>query len=409
MVCGIVFGMDPSSLPALVVVALLGVALGAAAAAAWFLARRPGASRDDSLTSALIARTEDQARLTEGMERLDASVRAIADHRVSWHSQLQAQVEEVRRSTDSLRRETGALATALRRPQVRGRWGELHLRRTVEAAGMSAHCDFDEQASFTSEDGTLRPDLVVRLAGGKQVVVDSKVPLDAFLDAGEAQEEDEIAAHLRRHARQLRTHADQLASKAYWRALPATPEFVVLFVPGESFLAAALEEDAALLEHAASRKVVLATPTTLIALLRTVAHAWTTETLAEQAGEVQRLGRELHERLATTAGHLDKVGRSLGAAVTAYNSHVGALESRVLVTARRFSELGAVSGDAELAAPRTVHTVPRPLIADELIADELAAADPPDGGIEDLTRRSGSGVLRRAVDDGHAGESTVSA
>ena len=406
MVSGIVCAMDAAPLAALVVVAFLGVALGAAVAAAWFLSRRSGTG-DEALASALIARAEDQTRLSEGMARLDASVREIADHRVSWQSQLRAQVEEVRHSTESLRRETGALATALRRPQVRGRWGELHLRRTVEAAGMSAHCDFDEQASFAGEDGTLRPDLVVHLAGGKQVVVDSKVPLDAFLDAGESDDPEETAAHLRRHARQLRTHADQLSSKGYWRALPHTPEFVVLFVPGESFLAAALEDDPSLLEHAAARKVVLATPTTLIALLRTVAHAWTTETLAEQAHEVQRLGRELHERLATTAGHLDRLGRSLGSAVAAYNAHVGALESRVLVTARRFSELGAVSGDAELAAPQVVEAAPRPLAAQELA---VAAPTQSDGeAIDDLTRRSGSGPVRRVERETGLDGSTVSA
>ena len=387
-------------LPALLVGALLGTCLGILATL--LAGRRAGSTQE--LTETLLDRAEDQSRLVAGLARLDASVRELGDQRVSWQAQLRTQVEEVRHSTESLRRETSALSTALRRPQVRGRWGELHLRRTVEAAGMSARCDFTEQLSIDTDEGVLRPDLVVRLAGGKQVVVDSKVPLDAFLDAGAADDEEEAAAHLRRHAKQLRTHADQLASKAYWRALPATPEFVVLFVPGESFLSAALEVEPSILEDAAAKKVVLATPTTLIALLRTVAHAWTTETLAEQAQEVQRLGQELHERLGSTAGHLDKLGRSLSAAVAAYNSHVGALESRVLVTARRFSELGAVAGDAEISEPRVVDQSPRPLAA-----RELAIASPAPEDIDTLARRSGEPLPRRGAADGTTGESTVSA
>jgi DNA recombination protein RmuC len=275
----------------------------------------------------------------------------------------------VRHSTDLLRRETTSLATALRRPDVRGRWGELHLRRAVELAGLVARCDFDEQVTVRSSDGAaLRPDLVVNLAGGKQVVVDAKVALDAFLDVTETDDQDERAAHLARHARQFRQHVDTLAAKAYWRALPVTPEFVVMFVPGESFLSAALEGDPGLLEYAAERKVILATPTTLIALLRTVAHAWTQEALADKAREIHQLGRELHERLATMSGHFDKVGRSLAAAVGAYNQAVGSLESRVLVSARRLSEL-EVTHD-ELPGPQPVEIAPRTPSALELVEDE---------------------------------------
>jgi len=249
----------------------------------------------------------------------------------------------------------------------------------VELAGLVDRCDFTEQVSTRSEDRLLRPDLVVHLAGGKQVVVDSKVPLDAFLDACAAEadtgpsSEEQRAESLQRHARQLRRHVDALAAKSYWRALPATPEFVVLFVPGESFLSAALEAEPSLIEYAADRQVVLATPTTLIALLRTVAYGWTQQTLADKAREVHALGRDLHERLATMSGHLDRLGRSLSGAVSAYNRTVGSLENRVLVSARRFTELG-VGGD-ELATPEPVVEGPRPLTAAELLE---AVAEPRD-------------------------------
>jgi DNA recombination protein RmuC len=248
---------------------------------------------------------------------------------------------------------------------VRGRWGELHLRRSVELAGMVEHCDFDEQVHLTTDAGVQRPDLVVHLAGGRSIVVDSKVPLDAHLDALATDDDDERQAHLRRHARQLRNHVDALAAKAYWRALPAAPEFVVLFVPAESSLSAALDADAGLLDHAASRNVVIATPTTLIALLRTVAHGWTTEVLAERTREIHELGRELHGRLGVLGGHLDKLGRSLKGSVDAYNRAVGSLESRVLVTARQFEDIG-VTRDA-LRPPGPVHEAPRPLTAAELL------------------------------------------
>ena len=225
-----------------------------------------------------------------------------------------------------------------------------------DLAGLTDRCDFTEQHRL--EGGALRPDLVVHLAGGRSIVVDAKVPLDAFLDGVEATEDDDRAAALTRHARQLRTHVEQLASKRYWTALPAAPEFVVLFVPGEAILSAALEQDRDLLDHAATRQVVLASPTTLVALLRTVAQGWRHEALAEDAREVHRLGRELHERLGTMAGHLDKVGRSLRASVEAYNAAIGSLESRVLVSARRLGDLGDLP---ETGSPGPVDAVPRAL------------------------------------------------
>jgi DNA recombination protein RmuC len=344
----------------------LGLALGAVLGTLWARSRHNG---DDRLRLMLDSRAADQAThhevVRQSLARLGDQMRDLEQQRVSWQSQLRQQVDEVRHSTDTLRRETAALSTALRKPQVRGRWGELHLRKAVELAGLVSRCDFTEQVSVRTDDGLLRPDLVVHLAGGKDVVVDAKVPLDAFLDATGAETEEERTAHLGRHARQLRQHVDALAAKAYWRSLPATPEFVVLFVPGESFLSAALEAEPQLLEYAATRQVVLSTPTTLIALLRTVAYAWTQEALTDRAREVHELGRELYDRLGVMGGHLDRLGRSLSGAVASFNKAVGSLETRVLVSARRFREL-EVSGD-DLAAPRTVAEAARPLSAPELL------------------------------------------
>ena len=335
----------------------------------------------DAGVRALESRAGDAAVVREGLRRLHEQMRELHEHRAGWQGQLRQQVDDMRHTTDLLRRETSSLATALRRPQVRGRWGEMHLRRAVELAGLVARCDFDEQVTLPSAESTARPDLVVHLAGAKQVVVDAKVPLAAFLDVTEAEEADERRAHLRRYGVQFRRHVDSLAEKRYWRSLTTTPEFVVMFVPGESFLSAALEGDPSLLEYAAERNVIVATPTTLIALLRTVAHGWHPEALTERATTIHQLGRELHERLATVSGHLDKVGRSLGAAVTSYNQAVGSLESRVLVTARRFHEL-EVSPE-ELAAPRAVEVLPRSPSAAVLVADARTGvqAPPPPLGV----------------------------
>lgn len=394
MASGIVGAMDIGTTLSLLVTLLVGVLLGTVVG---LLFARGRASGHDAAISgrALEARAADQAVVREGLERLHDQMRDLEQHRVSWQSQLKQQVDEVRHSTESLRRETSSLSTALRRPQVRGRWGELHLRRAVEISGMVARCDFDEQVSVRNDDGLLRPDLVVNLAGGKHVIVDAKVPLDAFLDATSADYDEERDAHLTRHARQLRQHVDVLAGKSYWRNLPATPEFVVLFVPGESFLSAALEAEPSLLEYAAARKVVLATPTTLIALLRTVAYAWTQQSLADKAREIHELGRELHDRLGTMGSHLDKLGRSLTGAVTAYNKAVGSLETRVLVSARKFTELEV--GDADLSTPEAVSESARPLTAAELV--EAVAPERPE--LPELTApaevREEPGTTRRTA------------
>jgi DNA recombination protein RmuC len=369
---------------------LLVVGLLTGALAGLVVGLRLAGRRAQPAIAELAARADDQAVIRAGLDRLAERMQDLEHQRVSWQSQLRQQVEEVRHSTDTLRRETGALATALRRPHVRGQWGELHLRRCVEAAGMTAHCDFTEQVHVPGADGAVRPDLVVHLAGGRDVVVDAKTPLEAYLDALAA-DAGEQADLLLRHARALRGHVDTLAAKGYRAALPSAPEFVVLFVPSESCLSAALGVEPGLIEYAASRDVVLASPTTLIALLRAVAHGWTTRSVVEATREIHELGRELHGRLATMGGHLSRLGRALGAAVESYNATVGSVESRVLVTARQFEDIGL--GRTPLQSPPAVEAAPRPLSAAEL----LDAATPAREQLE----------VRRGDDDPPSPRSTV--
>lgn len=347
-----------------ILLTLIGLAVGLVLG--WLLSRLRPSDAGAAALAALEQRAAGDAVIKDGLERLADQMRDLEHNRATWQGQLRQQVEDVRLTAEGLRRETAALGTALRKPQVRGRWGELQLRRAVELAGMVDRCDFSEQHHVGHDGAALRPDLVVHLAGSRNVVVDSKVPLDAFLDAAEAEHPDEHAHHLARHARQVRQHVDALGAKRYWRALAQTPEFVVLFLPAEAFLSAALEADRSLLEHAAQRQVVLATPTTLIALLKTVAQGWSHEALADQAREIHQLGRDLHERLATLGSHFDKLGRSLGAAVNSYNQAVGSLEGRVLVSARKFTDLGI--GGEMLEAPRQVETTRRALGAAEFAA-----------------------------------------
>jgi DNA recombination protein RmuC len=356
--------------PLLLVLALvlaIGLGLGALIGVLWARSR----PAEDGVAAALQQRVAEHAVVQDGLERLQDQLSDLAHDRVAWQAQLHQQVSDMRLSTDTLRRETTTLATALRKPQVRGQWGELHLRRTVELAGLVDHCDFSEQVRI--EDGRLRPDLVVSLAGGRTIAVDAKAPLAAFLDltgSDDPAEHDRALARLGEH---VRKHVADLGSKRYWEALTGTPEFVVLFLPGEAILQAALQAVPDLVEQAAARNVVLATPSTLIALLRTVAQGWQHEVLNAQAQEVQRLGQELHARLGSMAGHLDLVGRSLNASVVAYNKAMGSLEGRVLVSARRFADLGVTT--EELAGPRQVETVPRSLAAPELaLLDDLPGA-----------------------------------
>lgn len=394
--------MDISTLLTLLLGLLVGLALGGLIGWLWARAQAPGATAENEALraelraqsdAALEARAGDQAVVREGLDRLADQLRLLEHDRATWQGEFNAQVQSMRTTTESLRRETASLATALRKPQVRGQWGEMHLRRAVELAGMVDHCDFAEQVRL--DGGANRPDLVVHLAGGRQVVVDSKVPLDAFLDSAGADDDAQRAEHLARHARQVRTHVDQLGAKAYWRSLTETPEFVVMFVPAEAFLSVALETQRDLLEYAAARNVVIATPTTLIALLRTVSHGWRHETVAAQVAEVQRLGQELHERLATLGNHVGKVGKSLANAVQAYNQAVGSLESRVLVTARKFNDLG-VAG-SELPEVVQVDRTPRTLTAPELLSTpELGAAGAFHG---DLAADPLAGDLARAAEE----------
>ena len=311
--------------------------------------------------------------LREQLHLVESQLRGLEVERAKAQAELREQVSGVRRTSELLGRETASLVDALRRPQARGRWGEVQLRRCVEYAGMVDRCDFTEQEALP---GGLRPDLVVRLAGGRSVVVDAKVTLAAYLEAVECDDEQEAAARMAAHARHLRAHVDRLADKAYWEALPDSPEFVVLFVPGEAFLAPALEHDPALLEHAYARRVHLATPTTLVSLLRTVAHAWQQETLTENARAVVVAGKELYSRLGTVGGHVDKLGRTLNAAVTDYNRTVASLERSLLPSARRMADLSGVQDP--LDGPRPVEAVATPLVS-----PELTLVPPQDG------RRSG--------------------
>ncbi len=302
--------------------------------------------------------------LKETLARVELQLRESDAARNASHAALAEQVTIARQSSDQLRAQTQSLVTALRRPEARGRWGEMQLRRVVELAGMSARCDFDEQVGVATADGALRPDMVIRLAGGKNIVVDSKVTLAAYLEAAEATDQAVRDARLDAHARHLRDHVDRLAAKAYWAVLSPAPEFAVLFIPGEAFLAPALERDPGLLEHAMARRVHIATPTTLVTMLRTAQYAWQQAALSDNARAVFDLGRELYERITGLGKHVDSLGKALTSAVSAYNQSVGTLENRVLVSARKLNQLGVV--EAGLEPPRLVDETTRALSAPEL-------------------------------------------
>ena len=306
------------------------------------------------------------APIRESLKQVDGKIQQLEVARRGAYSELRTQVAELAQSQKELRTETGNLVGALRdRPNVRGRWGEIQLKRVVEMAGMVEHCDFETQKHVTTEDGRLRPDLVVSLPGGKSVVVDAKFAGQAYLESLSSKDDDERLAKLRDHARQVRDHITKLSAKSYWSQFDQTPEFVVLFIPGETYLSAALEQDAALIEDGVNQQVIIATPTTLIALLRAVAYGWRQETIAESARQISELGRELYTRLGTFTEHVAKVGRGLESAIRSYNEAVGSLETRVLPSARKFKEHG-VAPAAELAELDVVDRSIRPVTAAEL-------------------------------------------
>jgi DNA recombination protein RmuC len=302
----------------------------------------------------------------ESLEKVQTRIGEIETARAGAYGQLLQQVESLSLGQADLRRETGNLVGALRRPSVRGRWGEVQLKRVVEMAGMLERVDFIEQEHVAGEDGDLRPDLVVKLPGGKSLIVDSKAPLEAYLESLELTDETARSAKLADHARQIRDHITKLSQKQYWSRFANTPDFVVLFIPGEVFYSAALEQDPTLIEAGIQRKVILATPTTLIALLHTVAYGWRQEALADNARDIAELGKDLYERIQVMAGHWSAMGQGLRRALSAYNDAVGSLESRVLPAARRFRDLDVGTGGTEIEAPLPVELLPREVQAEEM-------------------------------------------
>ncbi len=336
------------SAPALLIDALLllllGVAIGIALASLWW--RRRPESTQTLEVAALLAPASD------ALVRVEQRLREVERDRAGAYASLYEQVAALHRTSTDLGAQTRSLVNALRAPQVRGRWGEVQLQRLVELAGMVEHCDFDTQVSAAVADAAgVRPDMIIRLAGRRHIPVDAKVPFDAWLQARECDDEGRRKQLMVGHARAVRAHVDALAGKAYWQHFQPSPEFVVMFVPGEPLLDAAMTVDPGLTEYAFARQVVICTPTTLIALLRTVAFTWRQERLSASATAIHTLGRELHGRLATLGGHLGRLGANLERAVESYNSAIGSVESRVLVTARRFNDLGVSSDELPVVSP----------------------------------------------------------
>jgi DNA recombination protein RmuC len=304
--------------------------------------------------------------IADSLEKVDGKLETLEKARNLAQGQLSEHLRTVTAGQDQLRRETASLVPALRAPATRGRWGELQLKRVCEMAGMIEHCDFEQQSSADTDDGRVRPDLIVKLPGGMNVVVDAKVPLEAYLKAHEAENDDERRTHLEAYGRHVRDHLRKLGAKSYQDSFSPSPEFVVLFLPSESFHSAALEQVPDLIQDGVDNKVLIATPTSLIGLLKVVAYGWRQERMAESAEEVAELGRQLHKRIATMAGHLTKLGRAINTTTNAYNDTIGSLERQVLVSARKLSDLGVESGK-DIDSLEQVETAVRSLQAPELV------------------------------------------
>ncbi|HXX53211.1 MAG TPA: DNA recombination protein RmuC [Thermodesulfovibrionales bacterium] len=296
--------------------------------------------------------------LYETLKKYEEQIRAIEESRHKAYGSLEEQLRALASTHENLQRETNNLVSALRKPQVRGRWGEMQLRRVAELSGMSMHCDFTEQQSVDTEKGKVRPDMVVHLPMEREIVVDSKVSLEAYLEAISASTEEERKAKMERHAQQVRAHMIKLASKEYWSQFRQSPEFVVLFIPGESFLSSALESDNSLIEDGIEKRVIIATPTTFIALLRAIAYGWRQEQLTKNAQEISELGRQLYERMGILVQHLESIGVNLEKAIGAYNKAVGSVEARVLPSVRKFRELGVTAAE-EISALEQIDMTPR--------------------------------------------------
>ena len=307
--------------------------------------------------------------IRDALKQSHEQISALEKARSEAYGNIRAQLESMQLGQQSLTQETQNLVNALRRPQVRGRWGEITLRRLVELAGMVEHCDFREQVHSAGEEKSIRPDMIVRMPDNRELVVDVKTPLEAYLEAVEAKDDTQRQAGLQRHARNVREHIRQLGSKSYWAQFSSSPEFVILFIPGDQFLSAALNEDPDLIENALSRQIILATPTSFVALLKAVAYGWRQFALADNAKEIQRLAEDLHGRVATFAGHMSKVGKQLASSVEHYNKAVGSLERSVLPGARKFVELG-IQGKKTIEAVDPLESLPRSLTSESEGNDE---------------------------------------